>query len=160
MYKGQCGFNVLWWLNAQNFGDTKFHFLIHQTSISNYFHKFFSFTGWLTMILRLYKLVIVLHWKSQKTLASQNKMVPWSIDQSSYLIIFKLNILKYYFCINKHTHRIYIITVLSLQTDDPDRVEKAKVEAEKIKKLQNLFKGLKFFLNREVPRETLVFIIR
>ncbi|XP_022344968.2 pescadillo homolog [Crassostrea virginica] len=48
----------------------------------------------------------------------------------------------------------------ALETDDPDRVEKAKVEAEKINKLQNLFKGLKFFLNREVPRETLVFIIR
>ncbi|XP_048770357.1 pescadillo homolog [Ostrea edulis] len=45
-------------------------------------------------------------------------------------------------------------------TDDPDRVEKAKVEAERVKKLQNLFKGQKFFLNREVPRETLVFIIR
>ena len=27
-------------------------------------------------------------------------------------------------------------------------------------KLQNLFKGLKFFLNREVPRESLVFVIR
>lgn len=48
----------------------------------------------------------------------------------------------------------------AVETDDPDRVEKAKVEAEKITKLQNLFKGLKFFLNREVPRETLVFIIR
>ncbi|XP_061189628.1 pescadillo-like isoform X2 [Saccostrea echinata] len=46
------------------------------------------------------------------------------------------------------------------ETDDPDRVEKAKVEAERVKKLQNLFKGKKFFLNREVPRETLVFIIR
>ncbi|XP_062588069.1 pescadillo homolog [Saccostrea cucullata] len=45
-------------------------------------------------------------------------------------------------------------------TDDPDRVERAKVEAERVKKLQNLFKGKKFFLNREVPRETLVFIIR
>lgn len=47
-----------------------------------------------------------------------------------------------------------------VNTDDPDRVEQAKVEAEKLKKFQNLFKGLKFFLNREVPREALVFVIR
>ncbi|KAK2163984.1 hypothetical protein LSH36_71g05103 [Paralvinella palmiformis] len=44
--------------------------------------------------------------------------------------------------------------------DDPDHVEKAKVEQEKLNHLQSLFKGLKFFLNREVPRETLTFIIR
>lgn len=46
------------------------------------------------------------------------------------------------------------------QSDDPDRVEQAKVEMDKLKKLQGLFKGLKFFLGREVPREPLVFIIR
>ncbi|XP_052797564.1 pescadillo homolog isoform X2 [Mya arenaria] len=46
------------------------------------------------------------------------------------------------------------------ETDDPERVELAKQEQEKLEKFQNLFKGLKFFLNREVPRETLVFIIR
>lgn len=34
------------------------------------------------------------------------------------------------------------------------------MEAEKIKKLKTLFKGLKFFLNREVPREPLVFVLR
>ncbi|KAL5016091.1 hypothetical protein ScPMuIL_005680 [Solemya velum] len=45
-------------------------------------------------------------------------------------------------------------------SDDPERVEKAKVEAEKLKKFQGLFRGLKFFLNREVSREVLVFIIR
>ncbi|WAR01398.1 PESC-like protein [Mya arenaria] len=45
------------------------------------------------------------------------------------------------------------------ETDDPERVELAKQEQEKLEKFQNLFKGLKFFLNREVPRETLVFII-
>ncbi|CAC5403274.1 PES1 [Mytilus coruscus] len=48
----------------------------------------------------------------------------------------------------------------SENTDDPDRIEQVKVEAEKLKKLQNLFKGLKFYLSREVPRETLVFLIR
>jgi pescadillo protein len=35
-----------------------------------------------------------------------------------------------------------------------------KQEVEKVKGLKTLFKGLKFFLNREVPREPLVFTIR
>merc|ERR1719266_1870275 len=38
--------------------------------------------------------------------------------------------------------------------------EDAKKEIEKLKKLQNLFKNAKIFLNREVPRESLVFMIR
>lgn len=41
-----------------------------------------------------------------------------------------------------------------------EQIEEARKEAEKIQKLKSLFKGLKFFLNREVPREPLVFIIR
>lgn len=44
--------------------------------------------------------------------------------------------------------------------ENPEKIEEAKKEAEKIKKLKTLFKGLKFYLNREVPREPLVFIIR
>lgn len=48
----------------------------------------------------------------------------------------------------------------SQETDDPDTIEKAKVEQQKMQKLQNLFKGCKFFINRECPRETLTFIIR
>ncbi|KAJ8967583.1 hypothetical protein NQ314_002768 [Rhamnusium bicolor] len=43
--------------------------------------------------------------------------------------------------------------------EDAEKIE-AKKEMETIKKLKTLFKGLKFFLNREVPREPLVFIIR
>ena len=39
--------------------------------------------------------------------------------------------------------------------DDPSKLEAAKEEAEKIKKLQNLFQGMKFFLGREIPREPL-----
>lgn len=39
-------------------------------------------------------------------------------------------------------------------------MEEAKKEAQMIEKLQNLFKGLKFFINREVPRESVVFVIR
>ncbi|XP_067011888.2 pescadillo homolog [Anabrus simplex] len=43
---------------------------------------------------------------------------------------------------------------------DPQKLEEAKLEAEKVRKLKTLFKGLKFFLNREIPREPLVFILR
>merc|ERR1712029_1023587 len=41
-----------------------------------------------------------------------------------------------------------------------EKMEAAKKEAEQIKKLQTFFKGLKFFLGREIPREPLVFMIR
>ncbi|XP_017880588.1 pescadillo homolog [Ceratina calcarata] len=43
---------------------------------------------------------------------------------------------------------------------DATKVEEARMEIEKIKKLKTLFKGLRVFLNREVPREPLVFILR
>lgn len=43
---------------------------------------------------------------------------------------------------------------------DPEKVEEAKKEAEEIKTLQTLFKGARFFLGREIPREPLVFMIR
>ena len=45
-------------------------------------------------------------------------------------------------------------------SEDPDHVEQVQVEAEKMKKFMNLFKGLKIFLNREVPKEILTFVIR
>ncbi|XP_074640860.1 pescadillo homolog [Tubulanus polymorphus] len=48
----------------------------------------------------------------------------------------------------------------SADTNDPDLVEKAKVERDNLKKFQNLFKDLKFYLNREIPRENLAFVIR
>jgi len=41
-----------------------------------------------------------------------------------------------------------------------DNLEEAKREAEEIERLKGLFKGLKFFLGREIPRESLVFMIR
>ena len=44
-------------------------------------------------------------------------------------------------------------------TDD-DYIERAKLEAEEVKKFQKLFLNHKFFLNREVPREELTFCIR
>ncbi|KAG5328525.1 PESC protein, partial [Acromyrmex charruanus] len=43
---------------------------------------------------------------------------------------------------------------------DTAKIEAAKAEAEKIRNLKNLFKGIKIFINREVPREPLVFILR
>jgi len=44
--------------------------------------------------------------------------------------------------------------------EETDKMEAARKEAEQIKKLQTLFKGLKFFLGREIPKEPLVFMIR
>ncbi|XP_017859183.1 PREDICTED: pescadillo homolog [Drosophila arizonae] len=46
------------------------------------------------------------------------------------------------------------------QDGDSKRIIKMKQEAQEIARLRNLFKGLKFFINREVPREPLVIIIR
>lgn len=43
---------------------------------------------------------------------------------------------------------------------DSDKVRKMHEREQAQKRLKNLFKGLKFFINREVPREPLVFIIR
>ncbi|XP_053986910.1 pescadillo homolog [Hylaeus volcanicus] len=43
---------------------------------------------------------------------------------------------------------------------DVTKLEEARIEVEKVKKLKTLFKGLKVFLNREVPREPLVFVLR
>lgn len=44
--------------------------------------------------------------------------------------------------------------------ENPEYLEKAKIDEENLRKLKTLFKGLKFFLNREVPREQFVFAIR
>ncbi|XP_038215137.1 pescadillo homolog [Zerene cesonia] len=52
------------------------------------------------------------------------------------------------------------IDIFDTGDNDPQKLEEAKQEAEKVKILKTLFKGLRFFLNREVPREPLVFIIR
>nr|XP_022917666.1 pescadillo homolog [Onthophagus taurus] len=53
------------------------------------------------------------------------------------------------------------IEIDSFNTEEnSEALEDAKKEQEQIKNLKTLLKGLKFFLNREVPREPLVFIIR
>lgn len=52
------------------------------------------------------------------------------------------------------------IDIFNTEDEDPQKLEEAKEEAEKVKKLKTMFKGLKFYINREVPREPLVFIIR
>lgn len=44
--------------------------------------------------------------------------------------------------------------------ENPEVLEQAKLEEENLKKLKTLFKGLKFFLNREIPREPFVFALR
>ncbi|KAH8261784.1 hypothetical protein KR038_002695, partial [Drosophila bunnanda] len=46
------------------------------------------------------------------------------------------------------------------QDGDSKRIIKMKQEAQEVARLRTLFKGLKFFINREVPREPLVIIIR
>lgn len=46
------------------------------------------------------------------------------------------------------------------QDGDSKKVLRMKQEAQETNRLKNLFKGLKFFINREVPREPLVIIIR
>lgn len=45
-------------------------------------------------------------------------------------------------------------------SEDPDEMEKAKMEMKKRADSQKIFQGLKFYLNREIPREYMVFIIR
>lgn len=52
------------------------------------------------------------------------------------------------------------LDIFPTEDEDPQKLEEAKIEAEKVKKLKTMFKGLKFYINREVPREPLVFIIR
>uniref|UniRef100_A0A1B0A4Z9 Pescadillo homolog n=1 Tax=Glossina pallidipes TaxID=7398 RepID=A0A1B0A4Z9_GLOPL len=46
------------------------------------------------------------------------------------------------------------------QDGDSRRILKMKKEAQEIARLKTLFKGLKFFINREVPREPLVILLR
>ena len=41
-----------------------------------------------------------------------------------------------------------------------DKLEEAKKEAKAVQQLQCLFKGLKFFISREVPRESVVIVVR
>lgn len=45
-------------------------------------------------------------------------------------------------------------------SDNPEVIEKMKKEQAKLKDLQKLFEGLKFFIGREVPRDQIVFVIR
>ncbi|GAB0094068.1 Pescadillo homolog [Sergentomyia squamirostris] len=50
--------------------------------------------------------------------------------------------------------------LLASTSGQSENVHKFREDAMEEKKLKTLFKGLKFFINREVPREPLVFIIR
>ncbi|XP_071446406.1 pescadillo homolog [Hetaerina americana] len=45
-------------------------------------------------------------------------------------------------------------------SEDAEKVDLARKEMEAVKNLKTLFDGLKFFINREVPREPLTFVLR
>lgn len=47
-----------------------------------------------------------------------------------------------------------------MDENDPNKTERAYIEAQKLTRLKTLFNGMKVFLNREVPREPLVFVLR
>lgn len=47
-----------------------------------------------------------------------------------------------------------------IMSEDPAKIEEHRRTQARIKKLQTLFNGLRFFLSREVPREPFVFVIR
>jgi hypothetical protein len=53
-----------------------------------------------------------------------------------------------------------LISCKANENENPDDVDKSKIEENNLKKFKNLFSGLKFFLNREVPREQFAFVIR
>lgn len=50
--------------------------------------------------------------------------------------------------------------VLLFQTEDAELADKTREKYEEIRNLKKLFEGLRVFLNREVPRESLVFVLR
>ncbi|CAH0406387.1 unnamed protein product [Chilo suppressalis] len=58
------------------------------------------------------------------------------------------------------TEELPEMDIFQTEGEDTQKLEEAKQEAEKVKKLKTMFNGLKFYINREVPREPLVFIIR
>lgn len=73
------------------------------------------------------------------------------IDQFPTVSIFTANFTSLFFWLNLNIHYF--------QGDSAD-IEEQKQEIMKLQNLKNLFKDQKFFLNNEVPREPLVFVIR
>lgn len=67
-----------------------------------------------------------------------------------------MNISKLFFSISIS---IIFYSIL-LQSEDAEQADKTREEYEKVRNLKKLFEGLKVFLSREVPRETLVFVLR
>ncbi len=60
-----------------------------------------------------------------------------------------------------HVQNVTDVGHLASDADEgEDKLDEAKREAEAIERLKTLFKGLKFFISREVPRESVVFVIR
>lgn len=53
-----------------------------------------------------------------------------------------------------------IIIVISFLQEDTEKMEAREKEQKRLEAQKKLFEGLKFFLNRETPRESLAFVIR
>lgn len=53
-----------------------------------------------------------------------------------------------------------IIIVISFLQEDTEKMEAREKEQKQLEAQKKLFEGLKFFLNRETPRESLAFVIR
>lgn len=52
-----------------------------------------------------------------------------------------------------------VIMIFFLQ-EDMEKMEAQEKEQKQLEAQKKLFEGLKFFLNRETPRESLAFVIR
>jgi len=69
------------------------------------------------------------------------------------------------YALNRALHRVIIAEDVEKPDDipmydDDEKMEEAKKEQKAVESQRKLFEGLKFFINREVPRESLVFMIR
>lgn len=52
------------------------------------------------------------------------------------------------------------IIMISVLQEDMEKMEAQEKEQKQLEAQKKLFEGLKFFLNRETPRESLAFVIR
>lgn len=50
--------------------------------------------------------------------------------------------------------------MISFLQEDTEKMEAQEKEQKQLEAQKKLFEGLKFFLNRETPRESLAFVIR
>ncbi|XP_059482472.1 pescadillo homolog [Neocloeon triangulifer] len=85
------------------------------------------------------------------------------VDQEAFvserIAALNLNLLKSDGTSNEYVEEEFEMDDIPL-IDDPDKIAEIREEREKVKRLKTLFKGLKVFVNREVPREPVVFVLR